>query len=229
MLNNLRRKRVQRIDIEEWQYYNIKSDAWWNGVVVGYGNINNTIGNQRYSKGKMEQSFDHNLGIASTRIYVSSMILCPSGSFMKGHRQEDDNKPKEKKIPKAFLLGETEITQEIYQAVMGTNPSCFGNNPKHPVENVSWGDAVMFCNRLSDMFKLERYYNKITKNRVIIDSIEEEDYDVEPNKNSKGFRLPTEWEWEYAAKAGTQLLYSGSDNVDEVAGIKIIQVEQHIL
>ena len=53
MLNNLKRKRVQRIDIEEWQYYNLKSDFWWKGAEIGYSDKNITIARQRYSKKKI--------------------------------------------------------------------------------------------------------------------------------------------------------------------------------
>ena len=225
MLSSLRRKRVQRIDIGEWQYYNLKSDVWWKDVGVGYRDTSITIGKQRYSKKKVKQSFDYDpnttkkLGIVKHHVY--SMIFCASGHFWKGSNIKQDNNPlEEMKIEKAFLLGETEITQEIYESVMGVNPSKF-QGEKNPVECVSWYDALIFCNRLSDMFKLDRYYT-ITKGRKIVNIIEEEqeNYKVETNENSKGFRLPTEWEWEYAAKAGTQLKYSGSDDVGKVGWYK---------
>ncbi len=75
-----------------------------------------------------------------------------------------------------FAISKTPITQEQWQAVMETNPSQF-SNPLRPVENISWWDAVEFCDRLE----------KLT---------------------GKAYRLPTEAEWEYACRAGTQTLYS---------------------
>ena len=218
MLSNLRKKIVQK-DIKT--YSELKIVEWGNSEIISHLNKYSNFGNQRYSKNKVKKPFEKSKIIMfvpyeiDDKIY--NMIPCFSGSFIKGHPDVNNNPLEEKKIEKSFLLGETEITQEIYQAVMNVkNPSKFQEDSKNPVEKVSWYDAVMFCNRLSDIFKLDRYYT-ITKDGKIIDTIEpNKDYLVETNKNSKGFRLPTEWEWEYAAKAGTQLEYSGSNNLDEV-------------
>ena len=64
MLSNLRRKRIQRLDIDEWQYFNLKSDVWWNGGVIRCGDTSKIIGKQRYSKKKVKQSFDYDRNIA---------------------------------------------------------------------------------------------------------------------------------------------------------------------
>ena len=78
-----------------------------------------------------------------------NMITCPAG----GKVNIDNWGLQEIKEP--FLLGETEVTQELYEVVMGVNPSHFENRPKNPVEQVSWYDAVKFCNKLSDSFGLK--------------------------------------------------------------------------
>jgi len=120
-----------------------------------------------------------------------------------------------------FYIGKFPITQKLYQVIMGNNPSNFkGDN--NPVEQVSWYDAVEFCNKLSEKTGKEPYYN-INKNKK--DPNNKSEYDdikwtVTINKNAKGYRLLTEVEWEYAARAGQQTKgyeYSGSNKIDEVA------------
>ena len=123
------------------------------------------------------------------------MIKVEGGTFSMGATSEqggdadDDEKPVHSVTLSDYYIGETEVTQELWEAVMGSNHSRFKGNNQRPVESVSWKDCQKFIKEL----------NRLT---------------------GKKFRLPTEAEWEYAARGGKYsrgYKYSGSNNADEVA------------
>ena len=120
-----------------------------------------------------------------------NMILVKNGFFYKGAKTSLLNTTPVI-LTKDYFIGETEVTQELWEAVMNENPSFHQGNKLLPVENITWNDCQTFLEKL----------NQLT---------------------GKNFRLPTECEWEYAARGGNPVepyFYSGSDNLDEVAWYK---------
>jgi formylglycine-generating enzyme required for sulfatase activity len=84
------------------------------------------------------------------------MVSLPAGQFLMGSPDSDsdasdDEKPPHQVKVNSFAIGKYPVTQAQYEAVMGTNPSHFKNNPQNPVENVSWNDAQAFCQKLSQI------------------------------------------------------------------------------
>ena len=122
------------------------------------------------------------------------MVWVSGGTFTMGATSEqgsdawDDEKPSHSVTLDGYYIGKYEVTQKLWKAVMGNNPSYFkGDNL--PVENVSWNDVQDFISKLNRM-------------------------------TGKSYRLPTEAEWEYAARGGNKsrgYKYSGSDNIGSVA------------
>ena len=107
---------------------------------------------------------------------------------------------------KTFKMLSTEVTQALYTAIMGENPSLYVGDTL-PVLDVGWFEALAFCNALSTFTGLEPVYT-INGN------------DVTQDTSKSGFRLPTVEEWRYAASGGEAYTYAGSDTIDDVAWYK---------
>jgi formylglycine-generating enzyme required for sulfatase activity len=129
-------------------------------------------------------------------------VAIPAGEFLMGspsgeEGRDSDEKQHRVRITRGFYLKATEVTQGEWEAVMGSNPSSFKSCGKTcPVENVSWNDAVTYLNKLSDRERLPRCYDA---SGTFV------------GLSCKGYRLPTEAEWEYAARAGTTgAVYAGT-------------------
>ena len=103
----------------------------------------------------------------------------------------------------SFYMGRYEVTQKEYEEVMGTNPGAYkGDNL--PVENVSWFDAVEYCNQRSQREGLSPAYTITGSGNSRT---------VTWNRNANGYRLPTEAEWEYACRAGTTTAFNTGDDI----------------
>ena len=138
--------------------------------------------------------------VAQSKTYTANgvqfkMVYVEGGTFQMGATSEQGSdaysweKPTHQVTLSSFSIGETEVTQELWEAVMGSNPSYFTGNSQRPVEEVSWNDCQTFITKL----------NALT---------------------GQTFRLPTEAEWEYAARGGNQskgYKYSGSNTIGDVA------------
>src|SRR5207248_10484101 len=115
--------------------------------------------------------------------------------FMMGDKDEVDAPLHEISL-NAFDMDRTLVSQELYQKVMGTNPSRW-KGANNPVEQLRWSDAAKFCNKRSELEGLQPCYDLKT---------------LKCDFNANGYRLPTEAEWEYACRAGATTAFFFGDN-----------------
>ena len=155
---------------------------------------------------------------------INSMV------FVKGGKYKPSCCDEEKEVFD-LEVGKYPVTQKLYQEIMGYNPSYF-NGKNRPIENISWWQALVFCNKLSEKYNLAPVYDlvemqdgKLKINQLNGETVSPDKADF---KDTEGFRLPTIVEWEWFARGGEIAIqngtfnykYSGSNIIEEVAWYK---------
>ena len=167
-------------------------------VIVFYAlnkSENNIIQNQQVFAQEVNKQVNNS---GDEKMINDNLILLEGGTFMMGspdtERQRDKDEVLHEVVINPFYIDPYEVTQKDYQNIMGKNPSHFkGENL--PVENVTWYDAIEYCNALSKAKGLTPAYTI-------------EGNTVKWNRNANGYRLLTEAEWEYAARAATRTVFN---------------------
>ena len=137
---------------------------------------------------RLKRSSSYKNGVLKVGSVEYPMVYVSGGSFDMGGTSEQEEKPVHRVTLSSYSIGKYEVTQELWEAIMGSNPSRFKGS-RRPVGNVSWNDCHEFIRKLNDL-------------------------------TGASFRLPTEADWEFAARGGNSsrgYKYSGSDTIGDVA------------
>jgi len=207
----------------------VDNGAWQENIATVGANVTNWVDssiniNFQYQYRIRAYYQNHYSAYSNIGEYKNTFVFVQGGTFQMGSNTYSNELPIHSVTLSSFLIGKYEVTQEEWETVMTGNnngisatPSSFSGNPNRPVESVSWYAAIVFCNRKSIQEGLTPCYemnggtspdNWGTWNTITC------------NWSANGYRLPTEAEWEYAARGGNQsngYTYSGSNTVGDVA------------
>ena len=184
-------------------YIVVPAGTWGNGLKVEVYNGNGIVIEERIKTSAAEFVAGQALMMPEVEVHdiltfevngvKFNMVYVEGGTFMMGAAENEpdaheNERPQHKVTLSDFYIGQIEVSQALWQTVMGSNPSTVKDNNR-PVNNVTWEECQVFVEKLSE-------------------------------KTGYYFRLPTEAEWEYAARGGQKsrgYLYAGSNNINEVA------------
>jgi formylglycine-generating enzyme required for sulfatase activity len=159
-----------------------------------------------------EQSCTIGKCLYSLEVYISAgsfTMSSPPGEL--GRVDVRENPQRMVHLTRSFVIGKYEVTQGEFEALMGYNPSHFKNcGPNCPVENVNWHEALVYLNALSRNRGLEECFDCTGSGSSVSCSVKTQ-YSSQNYYNCKGYRLPTEAEWEFAYRAGSSTaFYNGA-------------------
>lgn len=144
----------------------------------------------------------------------TGMVRITAGEFLMGSPRYEEGRGKDEDrhqvtLTQGFLMSATEVTQDQWYSVMGSTPSRTASGTL-PVENITFSQCVEYCNALSKMEGLKPAYG-FRNNKIFW------------NRESTGYRLPTEAEWEYSCRAGSQDRFTNGNNQADLRAVAWFQ------